>query len=126
LQSAGEDPVIDATDPQLLLTPIKVRGETIGMLHSRKPDYAGAWTPVERDLLANICDQLGVTLESARLFEETQIRAEQERLLGRITSHIRETLDVDYVMRTAAQDLVKTLDLSEVEIRLEPHPESGV
>jgi GAF domain-containing protein/HAMP domain-containing protein len=110
---------LDGSDPQILLTPIKVRGETIGVLRSRKPDDAGTWTTKEIDTLANLCDQIGITLESARLFEETQIKAETERLLGEITGHIRETLDVDYVLKTAAQDLVKTLDLSEVEIRLE-------
>lgn len=126
MQPTTGDATPDSSDPQLLLTPIKVRGETIGILRSRKPDSAGAWTPLEKDTLTNLCDQLGITLESARLFEETQIRAETERLLGQITGHIRETLDVDYVLKTTAQDLVKTLNLSEVEIRLESQPKSRV
>jgi hypothetical protein len=52
------------------------------------------------------------------LFEETLLRAERERLMSEITSRVRETLDIDTVLKTAAKELQKALDLEEVEIRM--------
>jgi len=63
-------------------------------------------------------DQLGVALDSARLFEETQERAERERLVGDLTSRMRASLDIDTVLQTAAQEIRRALNLEEVEVRL--------
>ncbi len=103
-----------------LAIPIKVRDTIIGVIDTYKPLESGGWTDEELAALEMITNQMGVALESARLYEETQFQAESERLLGEITSHMRETLDIDYVLQTAAQDILETLDLSEVEIRLKP------
>ncbi|MGD9048060.1 MAG: hypothetical protein PVF77_08415, partial [Anaerolineae bacterium] len=63
-------------------------------------------------------DQLGVALDSARLYEDTQRRAAEDRLVGEITARIRETLDVDTVLQTAVREMSKTLDIPRVEVRL--------
>jgi len=69
-------------------------------------------------MLVTLTDQLGVALESARLFEETLMRAERERLVGDISSRIRETLDIETVLMTAAKEMRNALDLDEVEVRM--------
>ena len=69
-------------------------------------------------MLENIAEQLGVALEGARLYEETQIQAENERLIGEITTRMRESLDIESVVQTAAKELRDALNLAEVEIRL--------
>jgi GAF domain-containing protein len=69
-------------------------------------------------MMENLIDQLGISLESARLFEASQQQAERERLVGEITSRMRATLDLDAVLQTAARELRAALDLSEVEVRL--------
>jgi hypothetical protein len=63
-------------------------------------------------------------MESARLFEETRLRARSERLLSDITTRVRETMDMDTVLQTAVRELRRTLDLSEAEIRLGQPPVS--
>jgi GAF domain-containing protein/HAMP domain-containing protein len=103
-----------------LALPIKIRDVVIGVIDTYKHIDSGDWTEEEVSTLKNITSQLGVALESARLYEETQFRAESERLVGEITAHIRETMDVDYVLQTAAQEIREALNLAEVEIRLEP------
>lgn len=110
---------IDDPDHQVLIIPVVVRGEVIARLQTRKPEYAGAWAPSEIEILNDLASQLALALDSARLYEETQLQAESERLLAQLSSHMRATLDIDFVLQTAAQDLLKTLDLAEVEIRLD-------
>jgi GAF domain-containing protein len=61
---------------------------------------------------------LGIALDGARLYLDAQRLAFREQLTGEITSRIRETLDIETVLRTAAQEIQKSLDLPEVVISL--------
>lgn len=101
-----------------LSLPIKVRDTVIGYLDTYKPSESGGWTPEEYDMVTTIIDQLGVALESARLYEASQSQAERERLIGEVASRMRESLDVDSVLRTAVQELRRSLGISQVEVRM--------
>jgi GAF domain-containing protein len=105
-----------------LTTPIKARGQVIGVIGARKPDDAGAWTQDEIALLETLAEQLSVALESARLYQDTQRRAVRERLTGEVTARMRETFDVETVLKTAAQEVRQALGLPEVVVRLAPKP----
>jgi GAF domain-containing protein len=112
-------------DDKRMAVPIQVRGQTIGFLHARKSDRSGEWSVEEAALLNTLVDQLGVALDSARLYEETQERAERERMIGEITGRVRETLDLETVLQTAAREMRRALDLAEVEMRLGSDPSIG-
>jgi GAF domain-containing protein/HAMP domain-containing protein len=99
--------------------PLRIREQEIGRMQVRKPVEAGPWTESEIEILNTLLEQLGVALEGARLFQETQRRAERERMIGAVTAQIRETLDVETVLRTAAQEIYEALGLQAVMIRLE-------
>jgi hypothetical protein len=79
----------------------------------------------EISLLETLIDQLGVALDSARLFEETQQHAERERIVGEVTTHMRTTMDIDNVLQTAAREIRSALDLAEVEVRIGNFQESN-
>jgi GAF domain-containing protein len=66
--------------------------------------------------------QAAIALESMRLLEETRYRAERERLVSKITARMRETLDLETVLMTAAQEIRQELDLPEVVVRLTSQP----
>lgn len=100
--------------------PIKVRGQVIGVIDTCKPPESGPWTAEEINLLQTICEQLGLALDSARLFQDTQNRAARERLIGEATGRMRETLDIETVLQTAALEMRRALGLAEVEMRLRP------
>jgi GAF domain-containing protein/HAMP domain-containing protein len=104
---------------RLLAVPIKVRGSVIGVLDTHKPEGRD-WTPEEIALLETLADQLGVALESARLFDDTQRRAAREQLTSQVTSRMRESLDIDRVLQTAVREFGETLGAAEVKIRLIP------
>jgi hypothetical protein len=61
-------------------------------------------------------------LESARLHQDTQRRAAREQLIGDVTARIRETLDMETMLKTAAQEVRQALGLPEVTIRLASRP----
>ena len=55
--------------------------------------------------MKTLSEQLSVALESALLFKQTQQRAAQEKLVGEVTTRIRESLDIETVLKTAAQEV---------------------
>jgi GAF domain-containing protein len=105
-----------------LAIPIKIRNNVIGVLQAVKPRGAPIWTADEQAMLAIITEQIGISLDSARLYHETQMRAETERIIGETSTRMRETLDIETVLRTAARELRAALNLAEVEIRMGNQP----
>jgi GAF domain-containing protein/HAMP domain-containing protein len=105
--------------PAALALPIQVHGQDIGVLDVRKPAGASQWEPEETELVHAVVEQLGLALESARLYQDAQRRAAREQLVSEITARMHETLDVDSILQTAVREMGKTLGLHDVTIRLE-------
>jgi GAF domain-containing protein/HAMP domain-containing protein len=101
-----------------LAIPVRIRENVEGVVRLRKPDGAADWTPDEIELTKTLAEQLGVALESARLYQETQRRAARDRLLGEVTARVRQTLDMDTVLQTAIREIGQALELAEVEVRM--------
>jgi GAF domain-containing protein/HAMP domain-containing protein len=113
-------PVVGQDAPTTVAIPIRVRDEIIGVIDAEKPDGSGAWSEAELGLLETMIEQLGVALDSARLYEDTQRRAAREQLIGEVTGRMRQTLDVDNVLRTAAQEMLDALGLARAEVWIGP------
>ncbi len=96
--------------------PISVRGKPVGVMRLSKPDNARTWQDNELDLAKVLATELSGAMDSARLFDETRKQAERERIVGEITTRMRETMSVEVVMQTAADEIYKLLDLEQVSI----------
>jgi GAF domain-containing protein len=97
---------------------IKAHEQIIGHLNAYKHPGDGVWTQEEIFLMEAITEQLGVALESARSYQETQVTAIREQTTREATSRLRETLDIETIIKTATEEIRKALDLPEVTIRL--------
>ncbi len=96
--------------------PIILRDRAIGALNLR---FQGGQVPAETvTLVQQVANRLALTLESARLYQDTQQRAAQERLLTEVTSRMRESLDIDTVLQNAVNEIYEALGLEEVAIQL--------
>lgn len=101
-----------------LAVPISLRGQMLGILGVEAPAAGQQWTEEDKALLEVIGEQLAQTLESARLFAETQRRAERERLVSEITAKIRTSTDIQDILKTTATELGRALDTSRTLVRL--------
>lgn len=101
--------------------PLIVRGQEIGALKV----WPGENRLITEDIrvLEELGTRISQTLENARLFNETQRRAENERIVRQASAHMRETLDLENVLRVAAEDIFQALNLSQVTIDLAPEKE---
>jgi GAF domain-containing protein len=102
-----------------LIAPIILRGNTIGVIGYEDSDSDHKWQETEKTLLEAIASRVSLALENTRLVAEAQERAERERALGQVAARIRETLDVDAVLRTAVQEMKQTFKLDQAEVRLQ-------
>ena len=101
-----------------LAIPIKVRDRVIGVIDGRKPDGSGQWTQEEITLMQTLAEQSALALESARLYLETQRRAARERTIGEVTARMRESLDMQTVLKTAADEVRRAFGLEDLMISL--------
>ena len=99
-----------------LAIPIKIRGEVISVLNL---EFEGEQVPPGvNNLVTEIADRLSLIIENARLIETARMQVNREQLASHITNTIRQSLDMDVVLRTAVQEIGEALGLPEVEIRL--------
>ena len=105
-----------AESANIVAVPIRVHGQILGVLRFRKEE--GEWFDEEISLLETLTDRLSAALESARLYEDTQRRAAREQIVSEITGRMRETLDMERILRTAVSEVRESLDLEEVEVYL--------
>ena len=101
-----------------LAMPVKVRGQVIAVVGGRKPQEAGEWTAEEIALVEAVTEQLSQALESVRLYQDTQRRAERERVTGQVTARIRESLEVETVLKTAVREIGEALGLAALDVRM--------
>jgi GAF domain-containing protein len=101
-----------------LVTPIAQRGTAIGALGVHLEDARRELTEDELALVQVVAERVGLVAESLRLLDETQRSAAQERLVGEVTSRIRESLDIETVLKTTASEIRQALDLDTLVIRL--------
>ncbi len=92
----------------VLKIPITIRGEVIGTI-DLKDDQGVNWEAEAVSTARAVADQISQALENARLFEQTQRRAERERKVLEITSRIRSTTDPETMLQIAATELQNAL-----------------
>ena len=89
----------------IIAVPIKLRGQTIGMLDVRSKSGQREWTQDELALLEAAAERAALALENARLVESSQRRAARERAIGEITSKIGAVSNLDSIMQATVEEL---------------------
>jgi GAF domain-containing protein/HAMP domain-containing protein len=109
-----------------IAVPVLLRGQVLGAVE---------WEIPARDLDENrlqlaqeLANRLAVSLDNARLFEESQRATERERVVNDIAAKITAQTDIDEILQTAVREVGQALRAPQVSIRLgkaEPAPSSN-
>lgn len=120
VQAVESAMVVEGGDLALptLTIPLTVRNQVVGVMNVAKREIGQEWTADERAFLEAVGEQLGLALEGARLYRETQQSAARERTVAEVTSRMREPLDLDDVLRTGVDEIRQALDLDQLVLRL--------
>jgi GAF domain-containing protein/HAMP domain-containing protein len=101
----------------VLSLPVKLRGEVIGTVDIRSPENR-QWDPDELDIVVAILERAAIAMENARLLTESQKLAAKERTIGEISARISAQSEIEELLKTAAQELSRTLPGMEIAIQL--------
>lgn len=107
-----------------LAVPIKLRGQTIGVIDIRAKNGQRAWKPDEITMLEAAAERAALALENARLIDSAQRRAARERAIGDITSRIGAVSNLESILQTAVEELGRKIG-GATEVTLEINTEDA-
>jgi GAF domain-containing protein len=105
----------DPSNQNSLEIPLSLRDQVIGQIHMAN---TSEWTPEQKNLVEAIVAQATLALENARLVEESQYTAAQERITNEIIAKIWSSSNMDNILQTAVRELGRSLEATEVEIEV--------
>ena len=100
--------------------PIKLRGQTIGVLDVRSRTGQRQWSQDEISMLEAAAERAALALENSRLVDSAQRRAARERVIGEISAKIGAASNFDAILQTAVEELGRKIGGTEVTLEIEP------
>jgi GAF domain-containing protein len=120
----GEPIIIRANDEQnnshaktTLMVPLMVLHQVIGVIGLEQEDPDHIWTNEEISIAQAAANRAGITLENARLLEESQRRATKERAIFDATARIGSALDIGNILYATTEEIERILGDSEVVLQ---------
>ncbi|MCJ7435211.1 MAG: GAF domain-containing protein [Anaerolineales bacterium] len=111
--------VISGENSDNLAIPVRLRGQVIGVMNLQNP--AGqAWDQDQIDIAAATAERLSLAIENATLLQTTQRRADIERITSDISARISSSTRFETILQTAAEELSRALNGSDVLVQIEP------
>ena len=107
-----------------IAVPIKLRGQTIGVLDIRSKNGQRQWKQDEIAMLEAAAERAALALENARLVESAQRRAARERAIGDISSRIGAVSNVESILQAAVEELGRKIG-GATEVTLEIDTTNG-
>ncbi|MGB8473738.1 MAG: SpoIIE family protein phosphatase [Candidatus Acidiferrum sp.] len=100
-----------------LAVPLMLRGKCVGVLdiQSRHLDY---FTPEQQSILTLLASRLVVAIENARLFQRVRTQAETLLLLNEVGRETSSILDVEELLRRAAEQIKRVIDYQILSLML--------
>lgn len=100
-----------------LAVPLVVAGQAIGVLDIQSPqlDY---FTPDQQNILTLMASRLASAIENARLFERARSQADTLLVLNEISREAGSILDVEELLRRAAELVKRVIDYQILSIML--------
>jgi GAF domain-containing protein/HAMP domain-containing protein len=114
--NSGRTVVISDPAQSTLAIPLKLRGQTIGVINLR---FKGQELPAEAvNTYEEIANRLVLVLENARLLQEAQQLAKREQQINLISTQIRSSPTTDSILRNTVRELGNVLGASKTFIQL--------
>jgi GAF domain-containing protein len=104
--------------------PIKLRGQTIGVLDIRAKNGARPWKQDEIAMLEAAAERAALALDNARLIESAQRRAARERAIGDISTKIGAVSNLESILQAAVEELGRKIG-GATEVTLEINTDDG-
>lgn len=99
-----------------IAVPIQLRGQTLGAVEWEIP--ANDLNRDKIDLARELANRLALSLDNARLFQESRRATERERLVNSIAARLTAQTNIDQILQTAVKEVGQALRAPQVTVRL--------
>jgi len=106
------------TSKHQLQLPIVVRGETIGAFNVADNNLEREWNEDELSMLQTIAGEVALTIDNARLIEQTQRTAQREKDIANAADKIHRSTDIETVLHSAIAELNRITGRRGISIQL--------
>ncbi|MBK8783977.1 MAG: GAF domain-containing protein [Anaerolineales bacterium] len=100
-----------------LLVPLTVLNQVIGVIGLEQEDPSHTWSDEEIAVAQAAANRAALTLENARLLEESQKRASKERTILEATARIGSAINIENILQSTAEELERVLGDSEIVLQ---------
>ncbi|HKV24000.1 MAG TPA: GAF domain-containing SpoIIE family protein phosphatase [Candidatus Acidoferrum sp.] len=100
-----------------LAVPLMLRGKCVGVLDIQS-GHLNYFTREQQSILTLLASRLAVAIENARLFERVRTQAETLLLLNEVGRETSSILDVEELLRRAAEQIKRVIDYQILSIML--------
>src|SRR5215475_4402947 len=100
-----------------LAVPLMIQGKCIGVLDIQS-NHLNYFTRDQQSILTMLASRLAVAIENARLFERVSTQAETLLLLNDVSREMSSILDVEELLRRAAEQIKRVIDYQILSIML--------
>ncbi|MCC6298547.1 MAG: GAF domain-containing protein [Anaerolineales bacterium] len=101
-----------------LTIPIVLRGQAIGRLKLNPTEQTRHWTEDEIAMAEATAERVALALESARLLDDAQKRAQRETFLSEVSSKLGASFQLDSILRDTVEELGQTFRNATVSFQL--------
>lgn len=114
-------PIVQRSDgvkeKNTLLVPLSILGQVIGVIGLEQEDPSKTWSEEQIAIAQAAANRAALTLENARLLEESSRRALKESTIFAATSRIGAAVSMENILQATAEELEKVLSGSEITIQ---------
>src|SRR5246127_4044768 len=100
-----------------LAVPLMLRNRCVGVLDIQSP-HADYFTGEQQKILTLLAGRLAIAVENARLFEKVRAQADTLLLLNEVSRETASVLDVEELLRRAAEQSKRVIDYQILSIML--------
>jgi GAF domain-containing protein len=99
-----------------IAVPVMLRGQVLGAVEWEIP--AQSLSEEKLELAKELANRLALSLDNARLFQESQRATERERLVNNIAAKLTAQTSINDILQTAVREVGQALRAPQVSIRL--------
>src|SRR5215475_2392764 len=100
-----------------LAVPLMLQGKCVGVLDIQS-NHADYFTKDQQSILTLLASRLAVAIDNARLFERVRAQADTLLLLNEVSREMSSILDVEELLRRAAEQVKRVIDYQILSIML--------
>jgi len=101
-----------------LMIPLMLLNQVIGVIGVEQEDPNRTWTSEEIAVAQAAANRAALTLENARLLEESQRRAAREQAIGQISAKIGAGTEIEMILKTAIRELGAQIGGTQITVEI--------